>query len=63
MMKISCDLCGKDISDGILARQMVKFNFSLIRFGQEMDICSDCRNAFEEWWKQRKALREVGESE
>ena len=62
MTKIVCDFCGKDAgSRSVLLDSIKEYNFCISRYGHALDMCEDCRNSFNEWWKQRKALGEVGE--
>lgn len=64
MTKIVCDFCGKDAGNkSVLLDALKEYNFRISRYGNTLDMCEDCRKSFNEWWKQRKALGEVGETD
>lgn len=64
MTKTICDFCGRGMkTTSDLLEPISNYNFCISRNGIKLDICDDCRKSLNEWWKQRKKIGEVGESE
>ena len=54
MTKTVCDICGKDVYGIIYSSGIEEYQFSISANGRKWDLCSECREDFCNWVKNRK---------
>lgn len=55
MIKVICDICGKEIPKYTKSKVAKKYIFSVSVCGTQLDMCEDCRKALHIWVINRKA--------
>lgn len=51
MIKIVCDICGKEMASSFLLKSIKDYNFAISTNGRVWDICPKCRDELNEWLK------------
>ncbi len=54
MIKIMCDLCGREVYSIIGSKDREKYAYSIKAYEISLDMCKECREALGEWVKKRK---------
>lgn len=58
MIKMICDICGKEMPSGIYSRSIKDYKFCISSYGKVWDVCNECRDELNEWMKKRKSESE-----
>ena len=59
MTKTVCDICGKEMPIERFTTPIKDMKFCISSNGRIWDVCNKCRDALNEWMKERKAESEV----
>ena len=63
MIKITCDICERDITSIASLADGKKCAYCITVYGKQLDMCKECRCALYDWVEKHKAKCKTSETE